>query len=124
MLLTTKQIKGESIEHFFRNLKKLPENCILGNQEETLISDIANIQDPEIQKELMNETVEPPQSLRLAINLELGHRNQLPISNSQSDLQLNAVLPQGQFRNSNQRQNIQIQTPTEYPLSPHLVSHS
>ena len=31
MLLTTKQSKGESIEHFFVKLKELPKNCDLGN---------------------------------------------------------------------------------------------
>ena len=55
MLLTTKQSKGESIEHFFGKLKELSENCDLGNQEDTLIRDlfIANMQDPEIQRELL-----------------------------------------------------------------------
>ena len=32
--------------------------------------------DPEIQKELLKQTVEPRQALELAINLELGMRNQ------------------------------------------------
>ena len=47
-LLTTKQSKGESIEHFVGKLKELSENCSLRNQEDTLIRDffIANIQDP------------------------------------------------------------------------------
>ena len=79
MLLTTKQSKGESIEHFFGNLKELSENCELGSREDTLIRDlfIANMQDPEIQRKLLRETIEPAQALRLAINLELGQRNQL-----------------------------------------------
>ena len=52
MLLTTKQSKGESIEHFFRKLKEPSENCELGNQEDTLIRNlfIANMQNPEIQR--------------------------------------------------------------------------
>ena len=55
------------------------ENCDLGNQEDTLIRDvfIANMQDPGIQRELLTETLEPPQALRLVINMELGQRNQL-----------------------------------------------
>ena len=51
MLLTTKQSKGESIEHFFAKLKELSENCDLGNQEDTLIRDLF---------------ITPPQALRLA----------------------------------------------------------
>ena len=69
MLLTTKQSKGESIERFFGKLKELSKNCDLGNQEDTLIRDLffANMQDPEIQRELLRETLEPAQALRLAI---------------------------------------------------------
>ena len=74
VLLTTKQTRGESIEHFFGQLKELSENCELGNQEDTLIRDlfIANMLDPDIQKKLLRETLEPAQALRLAINMELG----------------------------------------------------
>ena len=63
-LLTTKQSKRESIEHFFRKLRELSENCDLGDQEDTLIRDlfIANMQDTEIQRELLRETLEPPQA--------------------------------------------------------------
>ena len=77
MLLTTKQSKEESIEHFFGKLKGLSENCDHGNQEDTLIRDlfIANMQDPEIQREILRET---PQALCLAINMELGQRKQNP----------------------------------------------
>ena len=77
MLLTTKESKGESIEPFVGKLKELSENCDLGNQEDTLIRDlfIANMQDPEIQREFLRETLEPPQALRLAINMKLGQRN-------------------------------------------------
>ena len=39
MLLTTKQSKAESIEHFFGKLKELSGNCELGSQEDTLIRD-------------------------------------------------------------------------------------
>ena len=51
-LLTTKQSKGESTEHFFGKLKELSENCGLGNQEDTLIRDlfIANVEDPKSNK--------------------------------------------------------------------------
>ena len=105
MLLTAKQSKGESIEHFFGKLKELSENCDLGNQEDTLIRDlfIANMQYPEIQRELLRETLEPAQALRLAINMELGQRNQLQISNTQTASHINAIIPQRSFRQSNQR---------------------
>ena len=99
VLLTTKQTRGESIEHFFGKLKELSENCELGSQEDTLIRDllIANMLDPEIQRELLRETLEPAQALRLAINMELGQRNQLQITNSQSAPQVNAIIPQRSF---------------------------
>ena len=105
MLLTTKQSKGESVEHLFGKLKELSENCDIGNQEDTLIRDlfIANMQDPEIQRELLRETLEPAQALRLAINIELGQRNQLQISNAQPVSHVNAITPQRSFRQPNQR---------------------
>ena len=70
MLLSTKQSEEETIEHFGK-LKELSENCDLGDQEDTLIRDlsIANMQDPEIQRELLRETLEPPPSLTL------GHKH-------------------------------------------------
>ena len=105
MLLTTKQSKGESIEHFFGKLNELSENCELGSGEDTLIRDlfIANMQEPEIQRELLRETLEPAHALRLAINMELGQRNQLQITNSQPASHVNAVTSQLSFRQPNQR---------------------
>ena len=110
MLLTTKQSKEEFIEQFFRKLKELSENVDLGNQEDTLIRDlfIANMQDPEIQQELLRETLETPQALSLAIDMELEQRNQLQISNTQPALHVNAITPQRSFRQSNQRQNTSV----------------
>ena len=115
MLLTTKQSKGESIEHFIGKLKELSENCDLGDQEDTLIRDlfIANMQDPEIQRELLREILEPLQALRLAINIELGQRNQLHISNTQPVSHANAIIPQQPFRQPNQRPT--TSTPTRQP---------
>ena len=65
MLLTTKQSKGESIEHFFGKLKELSENCELGNQDDTFIRNlfIANMQRHKIQRELLRETLETAQRL-------------------------------------------------------------
>ena len=112
MLLTTKQSIGESIEHFFGKLKVIIENCEPGNEEDTLIRDLffANLQNSEIQKGQLKETVEPAQALHLAINMELGQWNHIKISDSQPALQLNAITLQRQFRNSNQCLNIQAQT--------------
>ena len=113
MLLTTKHPKGESIEHFFFILKEFFENCDLGNQEDTLIRNlfIANMQDPEIQRELLGETLEPPQSLRLAINMELGQRNQLQIFNTQPSSHVNAIIPERPFSQPNRRST--TSTPTQ-----------
>ena len=76
--LITKQLREETVEHFYGKLKELVENCDFENKEETLIRNvfITNLIDPEIQKELLKQTVEPRQALDLAINMELGMRNQ------------------------------------------------
>ena len=78
MLLIAKKSKGESFEHFCGKLQELSENCDLGNQEDTLTRDlfIANMQDSDIQRELLRETLEPAQALRLALNMGLGKQNQ------------------------------------------------
>ena len=109
ILLTTKQSKGEFIGHFFGKLKELSKNCELGDQEDTLIRDLfmANMQDPEIQRELLREILEPPQALPLAINLELGQRNQLQISNTQPASHVNAIIPQQNFANQINAQLLQ-----------------
>ena len=56
----------------------MADNCDFENKEETLKRDVffTNLMDPEIQKELLKQTVEPRQALELAINMELGIRNQ------------------------------------------------
>ena len=56
----------------------MAENCDFENREQTLMRDvfITNLIDSEIQKELLKQTVEPRQELELAINMELGMRNQ------------------------------------------------
>ena len=59
--------------------------------------------DPEIQRELLRETLEPAQALRLAINMELGQRNELQITNSQPAPQVNAVISQRLSRPPSQR---------------------
>ena len=61
------------------------------------------MQDPELQRELHRETLEAPQALRLAINMELGQRNQLQISYTQPVSHVNAIIRQRPFRQPNQR---------------------
>ena len=100
MLLTAKQSKGESIEHFFGKLRVIA------------ILEIKKIPQSEISslpicrtlkfRELQRKTIEPAQELRLAIEMELGQRNQLYNSNTQPK---SHVTPQRPFRQSNQRQN-------------------
>ena len=78
VFLITKQLRGETVEHFYGKLKELAENCDFENKEENLIRAvfITNLIDPEIQKDFLKQTVEPRQALELAINMELGMRNQ------------------------------------------------
>ena len=78
VFLITKQLRVEAVEHFYGKLKELAENCDFENKEEALTRDvfITNLIDPEIQKELLKQTVEPRQALQLAVNMELGMRNQ------------------------------------------------
>ena len=66
------------------------------------------MQDPEIQRHLARETLEPLQALRLAVNMEIGQRNRLQISNTPPASHVNAIIPQRSFRQSSQRPN----TPT------------
>ena len=65
--LITKQLRGETVEHFFGKLKHLAENCDFEKKEETLKRDvfITNLIYPEFRKEL-KQTVEPRQALELA----------------------------------------------------------
>ena len=63
-------------------------------------------------RELLRETLEPPQALGLAINMELG-RNQLQISNTQHASHFNAIIPQRPFCQPNQQPT--NSTPTQQP---------
>ena len=88
LFLTQKQQKGEPIEKFYGLLKELSENCDLGEKLITIIRDvfIANMQNEDIQKELLKETVEPDKALAIAINIEMGTLNQLKMTASKSEL--------------------------------------
>ena len=51
VFLITKQLRGETVEHFYGKLKELEENCDFENKEKTLMSDVfTNLIDPAIQK--------------------------------------------------------------------------
>ena len=111
MLLTTKQVKGEITGHFYGKLNELSENCELRKQKHPKKRQLTvNMQDSEIQKKLVKETVEPTQAFSLAINMKLGQQNQVQISDSQSSLQKVAAIPQSYFRNLDHSQNFRVQT--------------
>ena len=88
LFLTRKQQKGEPIEKFYGHLKKLSENCDLGEKGDTIIRDvfIANMQNEDIQKKLLKETVEPDKALAIAINIEMGTLNQLKMNANKTEL--------------------------------------
>ena len=70
------------MKNFYAHLKGLSENCDLGEKGDTIIRDvfIANMQNEDIQKELLKETVEPDKALAIAINIEMGTLNQLKMN--------------------------------------------
>ena len=88
LFFTRKQQKGEPIEKFYGHLKELSENCDLGEKGDTIIRDvfIANMQNEDIQKELLKETVDPDRALAIAINIEMGTLNQLQMNANKAEL--------------------------------------
>ena len=82
--LTRKQMNGEPVEKFYGCLRELSLNCDLGSHEESIIRDvfIANMQDGEIQRELLKETRTAKKALEIAMNIEMGIKNQLKIFGS------------------------------------------
>ena len=84
----------------------MAENCDFENKEETLIRDvfITNLIDPEIQIELLKQTLEPRQALELAINMELGTCNQDQIQQHNKIL-IPASVSAVQFPNSSPTPN-------------------
>ena len=87
LFLTRKQQKGEPIEKFYGHLKELSEKCDLGEEGDTIIRDIfiANMQNEDIQKEFLKETVEPDKALAIAINFEMGTLNQFKMNASKTE---------------------------------------
>ena len=88
LFLTRKRQKGEPIEKFYGDFKELSENCDLGEKGDTIIRDvfIANMQNEDIQRELLKETVDPDKALAIAINIEMGTLNQLKMNASKTEL--------------------------------------
>ena len=94
--LTRKQMKGEPVEKFYGCLRELSLNCDLGSHEESIIRDvfIANMQDGEIQRKLLKETRTAKKALEIAMNIEMGIRNQLKISGSPASTTTNEITSQ------------------------------
>ena len=74
------------MEQFHSALGSLAEFCHLGILEEGLLRDIftANMNDPEILKELLKVTLDPEKALELAISIELSAQSQLAIQAKQT----------------------------------------
>ena len=94
--LTRKQMKGEPVEKFYGCLRELSLNCDLGSHEESIIRDvfIANMQDGEIQRELLNETRTAKKALEFAMNIEMGIQNKLKVSGSPASTTTNEISSQ------------------------------
>ena len=78
IIFLAKQLRDKTVEHSYEKHKELTKNCGFENNEEILIRDVFITKpiDPEIQKDVLKQTTEPRQVLDLAINIELGIRNQ------------------------------------------------
>ena len=68
-----------------KNFRKI---VILGEKGDNIIRDvfIANMQNEDIQKKFLKETVEPNKTLAIAINIEMGTLNQLKMTASKTEL--------------------------------------
>ena len=88
LFLTRKQQKGEPIEKLYGHLKEFSKNSDLGEKGDTIIRDvfIANMQNKDIQKELLKETVEPDKALAMAINIEMATLNHLKMNANKTEL--------------------------------------
>ena len=89
-------MKGEPVEKFYGCLRELSLNCDLGSHEESIIRDvfIANMQDGEIQRELLKETLSAKKALEIAMNIEMEIQNQLKISGSPASTTTNEITSQ------------------------------
>ena len=91
--LSRKQLKEEPVEKFYGCLRELSLNCDLGSHEESIIRDvlIANMQDGEIQRELLKETRTAKKAIDVAMNIEMGIKNQLKISGTAAQTSANEI---------------------------------
>ena len=77
VFLITKQLRGETVQNFYGRLREVAEICYFENKG-NLMRDvfITNLNDPQIKKGLLKQTVDPRQALKFAFKLELGMRKQ------------------------------------------------
>ena len=106
VFLIAKHLRVETVKHCYGKFKKLAENFDFEKKKETLIRDffITNLIDPEIQIELFKQTVQPRQTLELAINMEIGMQNQSQIQQHNETLipaSVNAIQFPSNSRSSN-----------------------
>ena len=109
VFFSRKQKKGETVEQLYSILKELAENCDFENREEAIIRDIfiTNMLDDDIQRELLQDTVEPERALSIAVNMEMGNQNQQRISsnNGATGSTVNAIQQFNRFRGAGVRGN-------------------
>ena len=104
VFLITKQFRVDTVEHFYGTLKELADNGDFENKDVTLIRNvfITTLIDPEIQKDLLKQRVEPRQELELALNMQLRMRNQHQIQQHNKNL-IPASVKTFQFSHLDQR---------------------
>ena len=70
VFLITKQLRGEAVERSHGEFEELVENCDFENKDGKLIRDvfIRKLIEPEKQKHILKQAVEPRKALKLAIN--------------------------------------------------------
>ena len=91
-------------------MKELAENCDFENREEVIIRDIFStiMLDDHIKRELLRDTADPERAHSIAVNMEMGHQNQLRISpnnNGATSSTINAIQSFNRFRGANARGN-------------------
>ena len=109
----SKQQKEESVESFCGQLNESADNCSSGDEKTALI------QDGDIQRELLKETVSPTKALEVAIHIEIGARNQKKINqNLKTNTQLVNFVNNFQGYNGNENYQQSCKDFTRYPTVP------
>ena len=109
VFFSRKQKKGETVEQFYSILKDLAEKCDFENREEAIVRDIfiTNKLNENIQREILRDTVDPERAISIAVNMEVGHKNQQRISsnnnhnNSATGSAIKAIQSFNGFRGAN-----------------------